>query len=95
MSLIAPGKLACVSTKTPFSTFGLDSDSHCTKPDNASMHVVTANKNIFAPVCLFGKVTPKKKLNYNWTYESNWKRPGKRKRRREETGMKQKKNRNQ
>lgn len=66
LALSIAGKLAWVSTKTPFSTLGVDSDSHCTKPDNASMHVVTANKNIFAPVCSIGNVTPKKsKLKLN------------------------------
>lgn len=50
LSLIAALKLACVSTKTPFSTLGFDSASHRTKPNNANMHVVTVNKNIFVAV---------------------------------------------
>lgn len=46
-SLIAAWKLACVSTKTPFSTLGFESASHRTELNRASMHVVTVNKNIF------------------------------------------------
>lgn len=41
-------KLACVSTNTPFSTFGFTSASQLIYPDNANIIVVTVNGNIFS-----------------------------------------------
>lgn len=70
-SLSTVWKLACVRTKTPPSTLG--SASHWTKPENASRHVVTANKYIFDPAYLFGITTPTKKkfIQPRWTDETN------------------------
>lgn len=53
LSLMTVWKLACVNTKTPFSTSIFDSASHCTKPDKANIHAVTAKNNIFPRFFLF------------------------------------------